>query len=839
MDDLQRLRELGEKLDEMDDRWFEERTAAISERLNDPDAIAEIVSEMHDLELAIEEDRTRRTDIEELIEAWENEGLNTSRLEGVMDNPLSEVEEQIESYQRDLNRIAELEADLDAIDTRWHEEEMEEVGALMKDPDRLEKLENAVASLTATIEEEWAKRDEIRKERDQWREEGFKTEALDEALEAEIETTIQAYETLSGAIEQFRTLKEQLGVEIVPKGVAAAVQPAAEVEREAESEAPSGSPAEAAARAVVFEHSDEIIEEFSLDSFVVGASNRFTHAAALAVAEAPAEAYNPLFIYGGVGLGKTHLMCAIGHHIRQNLPKKKVVYVTCETFTNELINALSHDKLDAFRNYYRTIDVLLIDDIQFLAGKESTQEEFFHTFNSLYSAHRQICLTSDRPPKEIKPLEERLRSRFEGGLITDIQPPSLETKIIILRRKAKKDQLEVPDEVMHLIASNIKSNIRELEGSLTKLAAYSSLNNVEITVELAEEVLKDILEQEEEEAEEAAAPVSSGRKTISSIEERLTSLKAKLSPILQREGGPSAAAVAAAASAPDAQEGAREDAKAGAVEPGAELEEEEEEEGAEEADEAAGEAEGEAEPAAADGNAEEDREHGAEHGAEPDAGEGAGEAPEEGEEEYEAEGAPAVEAGTDEKEEEEMEEMEEAEETEEREGEEGPAPEDVFVEDTEEEEEKGAEEEVDEEMDEEMEVHAAEEEDEEMDEEDEGGGAKRAGKKRGKPVWAFHYYCSNCEKKISHSAKKCPKCGTAFLDADNSCRNCGTENDPEAEVCEECDLELTTIKKVPLTAKELKHRRKRIKEIRRRRAEAETRRGRRLLKRKKSKKKRS
>jgi chromosomal replication initiator protein DnaA len=233
--------------------------------------------------------------------------------------------------------------------------------------------------------------------------------------------------------------------------------------------------------------------KYKFDSFVIGNSNRFAHAASLAVAESPAKAYNPLFIYGGVGLGKTHLMHAIGHYILQSNPKAKVVYVSSEKFTNELVNSIKDDKNVEFRNKYRNVDVLLIDDIQFVAGKERTQEEFFHTFNALHEANKQIILSSDRPPKEIPTLEDRLRSRFEWGLIADIQPPDFETRIAILKKKADVENLNIPNEVMVYIASKIKSNIRELEGALIRIVAYSSLTNKEVSVDLASEALKDII----------------------------------------------------------------------------------------------------------------------------------------------------------------------------------------------------------------------------------------------------------------------------------------------------------------------------------------------------------
>ncbi|WP_075983367.1 chromosomal replication initiator protein DnaA [Bacillus massilinigeriensis] len=233
--------------------------------------------------------------------------------------------------------------------------------------------------------------------------------------------------------------------------------------------------------------------KYTFDTFVIGSGNRFAHAASLAVAEAPAKAYNPLFIYGGVGLGKTHLMHAIGHYVLEHNPSAKVLYLSSEKFTNEFINSIRDNKAGEFRDKYRKVDILLIDDIQFLAGKESTQEEFFHTFNTLHEESKQIIISSDRPPKEIPTLEDRLRSRFEWGLITDITPPDLETRIAILRKKAKAEALDIPNEVMLYIANQIDSNIRELEGALIRVVAYSSLINKDINADLAAEALKDII----------------------------------------------------------------------------------------------------------------------------------------------------------------------------------------------------------------------------------------------------------------------------------------------------------------------------------------------------------
>jgi chromosomal replication initiator protein len=236
---------------------------------------------------------------------------------------------------------------------------------------------------------------------------------------------------------------------------------------------------------------------YTFDTFVVGPSNQFAEAASRAVAEAPARSYNPLYIYGGVGLGKTHLMHAIGHYVLRNNPHFKLTYISTERFMNEMINAVKTDRVIDFRERYRGVDVLLVDDIQFLAGKEGTQNEFFHTFNALYDAQRQIVLSSDCPPNEIPSLEERLRSRFEWGLIADIQPPDLETKVAILKKKAEAESVPLPDNVAIYIAEKIKSNIRELEGSLIRLIAYASLTNREVSIGLAQEVLKNVIGQDE------------------------------------------------------------------------------------------------------------------------------------------------------------------------------------------------------------------------------------------------------------------------------------------------------------------------------------------------------
>jgi chromosomal replication initiator protein len=280
-----------------------------------------------------------------------------------------------------------------------------------------------------------------------------------------------------------------------------------------EAEAPAPSPASLEPKTTSVEPSSIAIEDslppvmptssaglnprYTFDTFIVGSSNQFAHAACRAVAEAPSRSYNPLFIYGGVGLGKTHLMHAIGHYVLQHDRSLVLTYISSERFMNEMINAVRYDRLIDFRERYRSVDVLLVDDVQFLAGKEGTQNEFFHTFNALYDSQKQIVLSSDCPPHEIEQLEERLRSRFEWGLIADIQPPDLETKVAILKKKAEAEAVPLPDPVAIYIAGRIKSNIRELEGSLIRLIAYASLTGRELSVDLAQEVLRNVKDHEE------------------------------------------------------------------------------------------------------------------------------------------------------------------------------------------------------------------------------------------------------------------------------------------------------------------------------------------------------
>ena len=293
---------------------------------------------------------------------------------------------------------------------------------------------------------------------------------------------------------RYLSLIEEVLSQAVGGPVRVLLQPPAAVQQEL---FPLSMPATGPVSTARTRRASSLILKYTFDNFVIGASNQFAHAACKAVANQPGDHYNPLFIYGGVGLGKTHLVNAIGHQILDRSPDRRVIYLSSESFMNELITALRRDHMDEFKNRFRRIDVLIVDDVQFLAGRERTQEEFFHTFNSLYEAHRQIVLTSDKFPKEIPDLEERLRNRFEWGLIADIQPPDMETRVAILQKKAEAEGIELPPDVAIFLASNIDSNVRELEGSLTRLGAFASLNKCEITVDFAKQVLQSILREKD------------------------------------------------------------------------------------------------------------------------------------------------------------------------------------------------------------------------------------------------------------------------------------------------------------------------------------------------------
>ena len=555
---MEKLKTFGEQLASLDVKWHEEEAGKIKELLKNPEAISEIGKIMAELVDTLDKEQQERRELKDQLERWREEGYNVSSMDSAMDQSIDKIKEAADTLNEQINNLKGIGKKLDALDLKWFEKEAEAIREQLKDYEKLEEATKAIDELAENIETTKKQREELKSKYDDWNSQGFNVEPLDEVLDKELSEMKSAFETFEKDLQQLLELQKKMGIKSPSYGDVKEkrkeMEPEKEKVDEEKEEEPEAQPKEKPKKAgdklkeKVTISGMDLIPEFVFDTFVVGASNRFTHAAALAVAETPAEAYNPLFIYGGVGLGKTHLLNAIGNHILEAHKNSKVVYTSSEKFTNELINSIRYDTIEEFRKVYRAADVLIIDDIQFLAGKESTQEEFFHTFNALYTAHKQIVITSDRPPRDIPQLEERLKSRFEGGLITDIQPPSLETKIIILRREAKKENIDIPDEVMHIIASKVKSNIRELRGALTKIVAYSKLVKQEITEDLTKEVLKDFIGEKptsripvadtDEPIQPSPKPrepvsVSSG---LSSIEKRLSSLKKKLSPILKSGG---------------------------------------------------------------------------------------------------------------------------------------------------------------------------------------------------------------------------------------------------------------------------------------------------------------
>lgn len=517
---LQSLETQVGELPEEDTKWFQDRIGELKGKLHDLEAVEEATNEFNQLKSDIAQEKQDRENIRSELNTWKEEEFLVGSLEDVIEDQMEKVKEVHTDLSGKIMALKEFNTKLGSLDAKWFQSDAEAIQGKLKDPAQVESIGSDLEALEAKINEEKEGRDALKAKYSEWQGSGFNVEPLTEPLENDTLAEVQQkFETFEKDLQTLLELQKKMGVGMAPSGGGA---PAKE-----------GAPAKKEADGGDFEEM-KIIDRFSFDTFVVGTSNRFTHAAAQAVAESPAEAYNPLYIYGGPGLGKTHLLNAIGNFIQTKHKDSKVVYTTSEKFTNDLIEAVAKDTIKDFRAVYRSADVLIIDDIQFLAGKESTQEEFFHTFNTLYNAHKQIVISSDKPPKDIPTLEERLRSRFEGGLITDIQPPSLETKIIILRRLAKKENLEVPDEVMHLVASKIKASVRELEGALTKIAAYSNLSKRAIDMDLAKEVLKELVADKKD-----GKPTEDEKDAEKSQElmQRLSNLKKRLKPIAGEEKG--------------------------------------------------------------------------------------------------------------------------------------------------------------------------------------------------------------------------------------------------------------------------------------------------------------
>ena len=534
--DITKLKEISSQLESMDTGGAESSVDQLKEKLTSPDAVAEVEQAFTELRAQLEQAETIRAEFKSKLDAWKEQGFDVSNLEPVIDGDFGEAQSAFTEFEGIIQKMDNFKQKLESIEAPEFEKDIEAIKSKLNDISAIDEIEKQMAGLEEKVAADQEKRLEYAAKLDGWKKEGLNISPLDGILDKDLPTVESEFAKFEDDLEKLRELQAKMGIKTEEKPVGE-VPPTAEgevappTEGEVEAPAEEAPPPEKPAPPKKVISELELRPEFTFDTFVVGTSNRFTHAAALAVAEAPAEAYNPLFVYGGVGLGKTHILNAIGNHINEHKPEMNIVFVSSEKFTNELIESTRLGQLDNFRNMYRTADILIIDDIQFLAGKEATQEEFFHTFNALYNAHKQIVVSSDRPPKDIKNLEERLRSRFEGGLITDIQPPSLETKIIILRREAKKQNLEVPDEVMHLIASKVKSNIRELRGSLTKIIAHAKLMDQEVTEDVAKDVLKDFGEgtgKEAEDDEERPTKTVHISEGLSSLGERLSTLKNRL-----------------------------------------------------------------------------------------------------------------------------------------------------------------------------------------------------------------------------------------------------------------------------------------------------------------------
>jgi chromosomal replication initiator protein DnaA len=564
---IEKLKEFQEKAMGLNTPTYVDELKSLKEKLMNPEILDEVENDFNSLSAKVETENKAREDLRTQMEAWKQEGFSVKMLETVIDGNIDEARKTSTDLSEAINNMMDIGRKLNDLDLRDFTAEKESVEKLLNEPANMEQVDTIMKQLISKVEKQAEGRAEMMGKISAWRKQGLNVDDIEKIKDEKYSVFDSEFKKFETDLDKLMELQKKLGGKPAISPAAPEAEAETEVAKEeskeeaAEAEVPKkkkkGKPKKEEAEEEGEEVPDKLFSEFQLnkdftfDTFVVGTSNRFTHAAALAVAESPADAYNPLFIYGGVGLGKTHLLNSIGNHVKKNNKEVSIIYVSSERFTNELINAVRYDKIDDFRNIYRTADVLIIDDIQFLAGKESTQEEFFHTFNTLYNAHKQIIVSSDRPPKEIPKLEERLRSRFEGGLITDIQPPSLETKVIILRREAKKQDIDPPDEVIHFIASKVKTNIRELRGYLTKISAYSSLTKQEITMELAENVLKDLVteeapkEEKKEEVPEVAAapppgaaedaPAQDGKQRLSNIEERLSSLKARLAPVLNNK----------------------------------------------------------------------------------------------------------------------------------------------------------------------------------------------------------------------------------------------------------------------------------------------------------------
>ncbi len=473
--------------------------------IKDLDLIEESLAKHIELKQTIDTNAQKRKEMLDLLSEWEEKGYMIDEVKKTSQERIETFSESFEALKEMITKLESFQQTFDSLDTKHFQQEVEEIEEKLNDPNLLEQIEKEMKGLLEKVEKDRKRRDEYINRIDKLVEEGFMgSQKLAEIMEEDLSIVDLEFKNFEKEVEMLRKYMASTGYQ--PPGGGA----------------PQGKKkgkAEKGGKDVEKPSDMKLIDRFTFKEFVVGSSNRFAVKAAEAVADHPADAYNPLFIYGGSGLGKTHLLNSIGNKIRSGKKKLHVVYTSTEKFTNDLLNAVSDEGLDAFREHHRMADVLLIDDIEFISGQEATQEEFFNTFNHLANNGKQIVITSDRPPKEIPTLTDRLKSRFEGGLIVDVAHPTTETKMVILKREAKNVDLILPEEVIHLLADRIITNVRVLEGVVKRIAARVKMDGREPDLELAEEILADVLVDEDDEENELEQAMVALKEKISSLQD--------------------------------------------------------------------------------------------------------------------------------------------------------------------------------------------------------------------------------------------------------------------------------------------------------------------------------
>jgi len=511
-----------ETWDQLESKLLKDEIKELKKGLMDLDISEETLKVYSDLKERIGANTARRQEMNGKLEEWAEAGYIVDEVSEKKEGPLQEYEPVFEEMNGRIGRLEELQKEFDSLNTAHFKTEAEDIEFKLNDPSLVDQIEVAMEELSKKIDEDRKKRGQYLERIENYINDGFGGAAkLRDVMDEDLSIVELEFKNFEKEVNMLKKYMETTGFKKAQSEPAPKKEEAEKKKGEAvkEERASAGKKAEEAA-----EEKDEdpsrsfgmkLVEKFTFENFVVGSSNRFAAKAAEAVADHPADAYNPLFIYGGTGLGKTHLINAIGHKIGGKKDRMKVIYVTTEKFTNDLINSISGEDLDGFRDFFRKADVLLVDDIEFISGKEATQEEFFNTFNHLHNNGRQVVVASDRPPKEIPKLTDRLKSRFEGGLIVDIAPPTMETKVVIIKREAKKLGITLNDEVVHLVADRITTNIRALEGAVKRLAAKVKMDGVPADEKLAEEILADVLVDEEGDLSQ----------TLEMIKKKITDLK--------------------------------------------------------------------------------------------------------------------------------------------------------------------------------------------------------------------------------------------------------------------------------------------------------------------------